>query len=548
MGGKINMDEETGRQADEEAILDLFTYLDQQDSSYNGKPLSEVMVDIEEKFNNSPGDIEMINIIQTAITNNPDLGKMEIVSQSSIDGNIDMTILNAVTFRDPSTGDMIVSYRGTGDGKWVDNGIGLATEQSQMQGAAIEYFDHVVEKFDLADGGKTGILDVSGHSKGGNEAQIVTIESEYGYLIDHCYNFDGQGVSNQALEKYENMPDFECLRDKIILISGENDYVHDLGNVIAKEENTYFLETPNAKGVGDYHDLRFLFGNDGKLNGEASNGQGPIGVLAKELSERLMAMDNEDIQDSAITLMTILEMVMKYDDKIGGEYLLGTGDVEGYTPEECIGFFANGIPLIVETLIGTEEGRAALKMILDNTIPDLLSSMRNKWGTAGTFGIIFLTAIVAIMLVPVLGTAVVISKMIEFVFDLVDKIKELSEKLRAMCQDLKQAVINIIHNVDSWMNEHLNPGMIYANANPCIVVNTDKLRSYADRINQLNRRIMRLDLDMNQLYKHAGLLDLWNLMQADFLTAGSIRLKLVENYMNDTASDFEQVEQEIATA
>ena len=45
---------------------------------------------------------------------------------------------------------------------------------------------------------------VTGHSKGGNKAQYVTINSKYNDLIDKCFSFDGQGMSPEAIEAFIN--------------------------------------------------------------------------------------------------------------------------------------------------------------------------------------------------------------------------------------------------------------------------------------------------------------------------------------------------------
>ena len=58
---------------------------------------------------------------------------MKLVSQSMCDGtdkNGDLVI--ACTFQD-TNGDIYVAYRGTGDGKWADNGDGMTKPSTEMQ-------------------------------------------------------------------------------------------------------------------------------------------------------------------------------------------------------------------------------------------------------------------------------------------------------------------------------------------------------------------------------------------------------------------------------
>lgn len=79
-----------------------------------------------------------------------------------------------------------------------------------------------------------------------------------------------------------------------------------------------------------------------------------------------------------------------------------------------------------------------------------------------------------------------------------------------------------------------------------IVVDTYKLVQYAQRIEAVNARIVRLDSRLDRLYTRVGLLDLWNLMQADLLTGYNQRLVQCRNYLQETAQSFEKTETEIS--
>lgn len=80
-----------------------------------------------------------------------------------------------------------------------------------------------------------------------------------------------------------------------------------------------------------------------------------------------------------------------------------------------------------------------------------------------------------------------------------------------------------------------------------IVVDTNKLKQYAKRIAAVNNRIGCLNLKMNSLYTSVGLLDLWNLLQADILTHYSLRLHSCGEYLQQTALNFEAVENLLAS-
>lgn len=78
-----------------------------------------------------------------------------------------------------------------------------------------------------------------------------------------------------------------------------------------------------------------------------------------------------------------------------------------------------------------------------------------------------------------------------------------------------------------------------------IVVDTYKLTQYAQRVSAVNSRIKSLDYRLDSLYRHAGLVDLLNLIMADVLTGYSWRLERCQVYLQGTASDFELAEQQL---
>lgn len=71
---------------------------------------------------------------------------------------------------------------------WVDNFVGAVQEDSNEQENALKFFNECLTKAEVY--GEIGNVTVSGHSKGGNLAQYVTIVSG---LADYCLSYDGQG-------------------------------------------------------------------------------------------------------------------------------------------------------------------------------------------------------------------------------------------------------------------------------------------------------------------------------------------------------------------
>ena len=90
-------------------------------------------------------------------------------------------------------------FRGTGSGRWYDNGQGLYEDASKYQKVALRYFEDTLRALDIDNIGSSVRLVVTGHSKGGNLSQFVTFNSKYRDYVNCCISFDGQGFSP---EKY----------------------------------------------------------------------------------------------------------------------------------------------------------------------------------------------------------------------------------------------------------------------------------------------------------------------------------------------------------
>lgn len=495
----------TGQQKEEmdiSAILSTVAYYNEvtcEGSVQVGSDLNTIMKNLPESAK-AGGDYQTI---MAAIEANPSLGHMELISRS--EPAYDSKLLHACAFRDPYSNNVYVAYRGTGDGKWVDNGEGLTANMTVMQETAVSYFDSVVESLPPEQLSE-GRLIVTGHSKGGNEAQLVAMMSEHRDQVDNCYSYDGQGFSRKAIadmkeslgkEGYE-----ESLRS-MYSVNGENDYVHDLGLVIIPEENTYFIPTPHAGGFGEFHSIRYMIKGAGlnwvtDENGQILKGeQGTAGILAKNASKRLMALNEEQINDCAISVMFFLEFILAYDGVTGGEYKIGTGNRKIMTPEEFLGLCDVLLPDV--GFDGARPGRSPAKpgllvLVLADTGIDLLSL-----------------------------------KVEEFY-------NTLAAWVSGKCRDMA-----------GWYNQNFNVGYKYAAANTFVRVDTAKLKNYADRLERVNRRLSDLDRRLDSLYWRVGWLDLWNLMQADALTGYSWKIRKCKNYLAETAEDFELAERYIVS-
>lgn len=138
-----------------------------------------------------------------------------------------------------------------------------------------------------------------------------------------------------------------------------------------------------------------------------------------------------------------------------------------------------------------------------------------------------------------------VAKAKEFISWVANGFTKFGNEAKDFVNDLKNFLRETITKAKNWYNRNLNGGYKYSNTNPQISVDTYKLRDYAQRLQSVNRRIARLDGRLEALYGKVGLLDLWNLIQADILTGYSWRLRRCISYLNETATDFEKIESDL---
>lgn len=530
------------------AILNLVPYLDIAIDCNDGVTLKDIVANYEYVLK----DNEAFKVLSSALDQHPEYGEVVLVNQSSETTPDVWTddLIQGCMFRDPE-GNYYVAFRGTGDGRWADNGDGMTAEATAMQKEAQKYFDSMAEMY-LVDAHADGKqIIVSGHSKGGNEAQYVYMTAEYEYLIDYCYSYDGQGFSRKACQNFEERygTDLDEKLAHMYSICGENDYVHDLGYVIIPEENTYFVET-SGDGLKNYHCLENMLGDtDGNYislqwdiqNGEITHGeQGEFGRFAKKISKKMMTLPEEDLHDTCVAIMTFIDPYSN-DDILGDVVVSWTDYVD---------LLAHGLPVIIETLLLTEEGHAFIRELVTKG----LEALDEKYGVGGVIaGVIIASALVALFIKPIVlivSGVIVLANLLDFVIDtakaLVSKIKEAWQKINEFFSDIRDIVLATINKIAAKIKS-LSAGYKAANKNPIIQVDTYKLGVYAERLIEVNKRIASIDERLDSLYTKVGLLGLWNLIQADILTGYSWRLNRCASYLIDTATDFQNLENELVS-
>ncbi|NBJ93583.1 Mbeg1-like protein [Parablautia muri] len=345
-------------------VLDTFMYLDYKEAP-DGATLNEILLSLKEHPDYGGGGVHYgeYTVVEKAALNET-VGNLVISCQSTNMGYDAGTA--ACTFTSPDQSCIYIAYRGTGDGEWPDNGIGMTSISSTQQESALSYFEEVVEAMELNEHQR---LIVTGHSKGGNKAQFVTMESRYHGLIDACYSVDGQGFSEQAIEEWKGRygeEGYERRRDKLYGLHGENDYVSVLGNSIIPKEHIRYIRTPVEKNnFAGYHDIKYMFAAltydvgaggivtifNGRKNEDVA-GQGALGRYASVLSAGVMDLLPEKRDGCASVIMQIMEASKGEKKGINGEKV---------TWSDLGDFTFQGLPLIAQSLLQEKEGISFLE-------------------------------------------------------------------------------------------------------------------------------------------------------------------------------------------
>lgn len=174
-----------------------------------------------------------------AITKDPELCSMVVVDMYS-DSGLSKTgeggahSFTVITGEGTSPREAVTVFEGSATrDDWRDNFLG-GTEtkgsdgvSTELQEAHLKHYQEV--KARLAEKG-VEYTTVTGHSKGGNKAQYVTIMDG---SVDRCVSFDGQGFSDPFVEKYRN--EIAQRQNKILNFAADNDYVNILLNQIGEK-------------------------------------------------------------------------------------------------------------------------------------------------------------------------------------------------------------------------------------------------------------------------------------------------------------------------
>lgn len=297
--------------ANEQAIYNLYTYLVKYRTPIKGQKFGNIIEGIS-NADIPNGDRYKLRILKNAV-NNTEISTSRLVSYTiSRDG------LTACVFVSHD-GKISVIFKGTGEGEWIDNGEGLSgiceentyisydqispitniydcDYASDQQAEALNWFLKTVSESGL---NKYNEIIVSGHSKGGNKAQFVAINSD---LVSSCYSFDGQGFSPEALEMFKNRHGtaYEKRRKSILSLSADNDYVNVLGSRLMPEENIFFF-----RSFGGLHPLEAILDQNGEFYHQTK--QGLLSKYMEGVSKQIMKLPPRKREYATLGIMNICQ-------------------------------------------------------------------------------------------------------------------------------------------------------------------------------------------------------------------------------------------------
>ncbi|MDO5417936.1 MAG: DUF2974 domain-containing protein [Lachnospiraceae bacterium] len=196
---------------------------------------------------------DWINIIN-AVKNDPELSSYQIAS-TNVDHAEGGGGGGSALFVNPDTNEAVVAFRGTAGGEWKDNFIG-GGPTDMPDGVSTQQQQNALEWYQSLNPDQYSNVTVTGHSKGGNKAKYITVKDD---SVDQCISFDGQGFSDEFMEKYKD--EISMRQDKISNNNVESDYVNlllnDIGDTTYYEGHDYgkgkFLENHSPNTFFQFH-------------------------------------------------------------------------------------------------------------------------------------------------------------------------------------------------------------------------------------------------------------------------------------------------------
>lgn len=230
------------------------------------------------------GVAKLLDEMDKEILANPSFGKLSATRKLN-----EGQVIRAICYTDEKDANPVIAIRGTGGTKeaWTDNVMGGYETDTQLQKLTADFVKNECAMYSN--------ITVTGHSKGGNLSQYVTVMCPE--MVERCISFDGQGFCKDFIE--DNKQLIEEASPKIKSISAYNDFVNILLTSIAGS----CVYVANEKGIINAHSgLSMLLNNDYDEAGniESYTNQSDIAKGLKRITDTLVTLiEPLDTKDKA---------------------------------------------------------------------------------------------------------------------------------------------------------------------------------------------------------------------------------------------------------
>jgi len=210
---------------------------------------------------------------------NPHLTTLKIIAYS----NRPEHALVGYCFSEPLQETGIIAFRGTTGNGWIDNIKGAFICDTPQQIEALAFFEQVDRTFNFSN------YIMTGHSKGGNNGQYITIIN--GNKVSLCVTFNSQGFSSEFIRKYT----YQIKENQVKIIAYECawDIVNILLNSIAGNRIIVGTESrlphrnhPPNKILDQYGNIRD-FDNRHPFYSEFQNFTISLSLIASKIKHRI---------------------------------------------------------------------------------------------------------------------------------------------------------------------------------------------------------------------------------------------------------------------
>ena len=319
------------KRAKNEAFFNVYLYLINISSPKRNQSLQQTLWNLEVLYEQKPNaftakDIIRLKMIRSATSNNEYLANSKLTDFTTSENG-----LSSALFTKPDH-TVSITYKGTGCGEWIDNGEGLSgiAEENKytrydddtcipsirtvfkdfatdQQVEALNWYNYVLSKYNL----KNTEITVSGHSKGGNKAQFITMKSDD---VDYCFSFNGQGFSPEALNSFKKKLSgmYDIRQKKIYGFCADNDYVNILGRQLISEDHRFYFKS--AHGI---HFMESILDNNCNFNPQAEQGNLPIYI--ESISDELMSLSPLVRQYATLGIMNIFQKYIGRCETVNGD-------------------------------------------------------------------------------------------------------------------------------------------------------------------------------------------------------------------------------------